>query len=232
MILLLLICCPLALCLGLSLLGARFRSPWRLYMVFGKKGSGKSTFLAKKAVQYMRKGFTVYTNMPDMCIQGVRCIDVNDLGDFVPESHSLLLCDEVGMIWDNRNFKNFKPSVRDFFKLQRHYKVVCYLASQSFDIDKKLRDLTDGMFLVVNIFGMFSIAKRIYKSITLTESTSEAESRIAENLKFSPFWNWEYTLIPRWAKYFESFTVPDLPALPYSELSGIPVKVKNKKARK
>ncbi len=35
------------------------------------------------------------------------------------------------MIWDNRNFKNFKPEVRDFFKLQRHYKCCLILASQT-----------------------------------------------------------------------------------------------------
>ena len=229
MILLVLIFAPLTICLLLTLFGSKFKNPWKLYMVFGKKGSGKSTFLAKKAVQYMKKGFIVYTNMPDMMIQGVRYINIDDLGEFVPESNSLLLCDEVGMIWDNRNFKQFKPSVRDFFKLQRHYKVICFLASQSFDIDKKLRDLTDGMFLVVNLFGLLSIAKRIYKSITLTESTSEAESRIAENLKFSPIWNWQFTSIPKWSKYFESFTVPDLPKLEYITLEGKEIKVKKKK---
>ena len=122
------------------------------------------------------------------------------------------------MIWDSRDFKKFKPEVRDFFKLQRHYHVVCYLASQTFDIDKKLRDLTDGMILFVNVFNVFSVGKSITKKIVLTDSTSEAESRIAENLKFKPIWDWKFTYIPKYSKYFNSFKVPEMPYLPFREI--------------
>ena len=218
MFLLILIFGPVFLVLVISLITRKWANPWKLYLVFGKKGSGKSTYLVKLAVKYLKKGYYVYTNMDDMCVPGVRWFDINNLGDFVPESNSLLLCDEVGMIWDNRNFKNFKPSVRDFFKLQRHYKVLVYLASQTFDVDKKLRDLTDGMILNINVLNVFTIGKTIVRKITLTESTSEAESRIAEDLKFKPFWNWKFTYIPKWSKYFNSFVVPELPKLPYREI--------------
>ncbi len=34
--------------------------------------------------------------------------------DISNSEHSCIIVDEVGMIWDNRNFKNFKPEVRDF----------------------------------------------------------------------------------------------------------------------
>lgn len=218
MIILCIIFAPVVLFLFVSLITRRWKNKWKLYLVFGKKGSGKSTFLVKLAYQYLKKGYTVYTNMDDLMLPGVRLFDINFLGDFVPEANSLLLVDEVGMIWDNRNFKNFKPSVRDFFKLQRHYHVIVYLASQTFDIDKKLRDLTDGMILNINILNVFSLGKTIRRSVTLTESTSEAESRIAENLKFCAIWNWKLTFIPKWSKYFNSFVVPDMPKLPYREI--------------
>lgn len=209
---------PVFLVFLILLITKKWMNPYRLYLVFGKKGSGKSTYLVKLAIKYQKKGFIVYTNMPDMMVNGVRYFDIDNLGEFVPIAHSLLLVDEVGMIWDNRNFRNFKPSVRDFFKLQRHYKVITYLASQTFDIDKKLRDLTDGMILNVNVLNVFSIGKTIKRKITLTESTSEAESRIAEDLKFTPFWNWRYTYIPKWSKYFNSYEAPALPELPFKEI--------------
>lgn len=215
MLLLIIIFSPVSLILLINLLTRRWRNPYKLFLVFGKKGSGKSTYLVKLAIRYMKKGWEVYTNMSDMTVPGVRLIDVNQVGDFVPIAHSLLLLDEVGMIWDNRNFKNFKPSVRDFFKLQRHYKVVTYLASQTFDIDKKLRDLTDGMILNINVLNVLSIGKTIRRKITLTESTSEAESRIAEDLKFCPFWQWHFTWIPKYAKLFSSFSAPQLSELPW-----------------
>lgn len=218
MTLLLILFSPLILFLLISLTTLKWRNKWKLILLFGKKGSGKSTYLAKMAMKYLSRGWNVYSNMPDMIIPGVRVFDIQHLGDFVPPENSLLLCDEVGMIWDNRDYRKFKPSVRDFFKLQRHYKVLVYLASQSFDIDKKLRDLTDSMILVINVLNVFSIGKTIRRTVTLTEPTSEAESRIAESLKFNPFWNWKYTYIPRWAKYFQSFKVPDTPKLPYDEI--------------
>lgn len=218
MLILLIIFAPTLLCFIFLLVTKKWANPYKLYLVFGKKGSGKSSYLVKLAVKYLKKGWFVYTNMPDMVVNGVRLIDISDLGDFVPVAHSLLLVDEVGMIWDNRNFKNFKPSVRDFFKLQRHYKVITYLASQTFDIDKKLRDLTDGMILFVNVLNIFSIGKTIKRHVTLTEPTSEAESRIAEGLKFTPFWTWKYSYLPRWAQYFNSFKVPETPELPFSEI--------------
>ena len=204
-----------------NLLTRKYINPYKLYMVFGKKGSGKSTYLVKQAQKYLKKGYLVYTNMTDCMLPGVRIFDVDDLGEFIPEDNSCLLIDEVGMIWDSRNFKNFKPSVRDFFKLQRHYHVVCFLASQTFDIDKKLRDLCDGMILFTNVFKIFSLGRPITKRIVLTESTSEAESRISENLKFMPFWYWHWTYIPKWAKYFNSFDVPDLPKLHYDQVPDL-----------
>lgn len=195
----------------------KYLNPYKLYLVFGKKGSGKSTYLVKLARKHLKKHWLVYTNMDELFIPGVRHFNVQHLGEYVPEAHSLLLLDEVGMIWDNRDYKVFKPSVRDFFKLQRHYKVKVYMASQSFDVDKKLRDLCDGMYLHTNFARVFTLGKRITRKITITQSTSEAESRIAQDLKICPPWEWTLTYIPRWARCFDSHTIPDMPKLEYSE---------------
>ena len=62
------------------------------------------------------------------------------------------------------------------------------------------------------------LGKRITKKITLTEATAEGESRIAEFLAFCPFWNWTLTLIPRYAKHFDSHIIPSMPELPYKEV--------------
>lgn len=192
-------------------------NPYRLFLIFGKKGSGKSTYLVRLACKYLKKGWIVYTNMDELYIPGVRHFDIQHLGDFVPQAHSVLLLDEVGMIWDNRDYKLFKPQVRDFFKLQRHYKVIVYMASQTFDVDKKIRDLCDGMFLHTNFLRVFTLGKRITRKVIITESTSEAESRISENLVICPFWDWTLTFIPKYAKYFNSHVIPIKPYLEYVE---------------
>lgn len=196
----------------------RFVNPYRLHFLFGKKGSGKSTYMVKMMVQYLRKGWNVYTDMSDVVLPGVRVIDGSDLGAFIPEPNSVVFLDEAGIRFDSRNFKNFPPELRDFFKLQRKYRTIVYMNSQSFDVDKKIRDLTDYMYLQVNILRIFSIGKRIDRKVALVESTAQGDSRIAEDLKFSPWWHWTFTLIPRYAKYFESFEAPVRPFLTFTEV--------------
>lgn len=209
--------CFMGLLCVFNLATRKYLNPYKLFLVFGKKGSGKSTYLVKLALQHLRKGWKVYTNMDELFMPGVRHFEIQHLGDFVPEARSLLLLDEVGMIWDARDYKQFKPCVRDFFKLQRHYQVKVYMASQTFDVDKKLRDLTDGMFLHVNLLRIFTVGKRITRKVVLTQSTSEAESRISEDLVMCPFWDWTLTYIPKWAKYFDSHSIPERPYLSFVE---------------
>lgn len=117
-------CCLIGLYLILTILGRKYLNPYKLIMVFGKKGSGKSTTLCKLAFMYHKRGWTVYSteNTPFSYK-----IDPDQIGFVQLQPHSILLVDEVGMIWDNRNYKSFRPEVRDFFKLQRHYKIRCYL---------------------------------------------------------------------------------------------------------
>lgn len=185
----------------------KYLNPYKLTMVFGKKGSGKSSLLAKLAVEYQSKGWPVFSTER---IPGCYVVDYNDIGFVEFPENSVLLVDEVGMIWDNRNFKNFKPEVRDWFKLQRHRKVKVYLFSQTFDVDKKIRDLTDDMYLVEKKFRVFSYAKRILKKTVLNKSTAESPSKLDEDLEFDSilfFWagSRRLTFIPKYIKYFDSF---------------------------
>lgn len=198
----------------------KYKNPYKLYMVFGKKGSGKSTLLVKLAYTHIKKGWTVYCTEP-LNIAGIRQFNVSDIGVKQFDSHSLVLIDEVGMIWDNRDFKSFATSVRDWFKLQRHYKCKVYLFSQSFDVDKKLRDLTDGLYLCQSFARVFSWAKRIHRSVVLTKSEADRESRISEDLRFDTLLAWPFgsrilTYIPRYAPYFDSHCVRQMPSMPYS----------------
>lgn len=190
----------------------KYLNPYKLIFIFAKKGQGKSTLLTKMALQHLKRGWDVYSTEP---IPGCHLIAPEDIGYFEFPWHSLVVIDEIGMIWDNRNFKSFKPEVRDWFKLQRHRKIKVICASQSFDVDKKIRDLADDMFLLQKKFRVFSYGKRILKILDITEATGDSESRIVDNLKFdSLFWFWAgsrtLTFIPAWTKYFNTFSAPEL----------------------
>lgn len=216
--------------LAVFLYSLRFKNPYKLIMIFGKKGCGKSTTMTKLCLQHLRKGWHVYSTEP---LPGAFYIPADKIGFVQLEPDSVLLVDEVGMIWDNRNFKNFKTEVRDFFKLQRHYRIKVYLFSQTFDIDKKLRDLTDEMYLLVNFMRIFSYGKRILKKIVLNDSTADAPSSIAENLAFDSFlWFWAgsrtFTFIPKYQKYFNSFAAPELSSYEFEMPVDMPVQLKGK----
>lgn len=183
-----------------------YLNPYKLIMIFGKKGSGKTTNLTKIAIQHIKKGWSVYSTIE---IPGTIHFNVQDIGKKTFPPRSCILIDEVGMIWDNRDFKSFKPEVRDYFKFQRQYKNKVYLFSQTFDIDLKLRNLTDEMWLLTNVCRIFSLQKRIIKRITINNASenSSGVSTLVDEYKFdSPlFGGWKITFIPRWVAFFKSY---------------------------
>lgn len=198
----------------------RFANPYKLTYIFGKKGSGKSTLMVKYMLYYEKRGWHVYTDIKDCIVPGVRIIsNASQLADFTLEANSVLCLDEVGISFDNRNFKSFPPGLRDWFKFQRKYKVRVFLNSQSYDVDKKIRDCVDGMLLQSCIGNVIGVSRPIYKSVSLTEPSADSESRVAEKLKFAPVWKWKFTWLPRYFKYFDSFDAPKRPFIPFREIS-------------
>lgn len=196
-----------------------YRNPYKLIMIFGKKGSGKTTLLTKLTLKYLKKGVPVYSNVP---IPGAYLFNPLDIGFKEIPPNSVVMIDEVGMIWDSRDFKSFRKEYRDYFKYQRHYRHTVYLLSQAFDIDKKLRDLTDQMYLIRCHFNVFSVARRVNKIITIVHPDSgTGEARIADDYQFDNlllFWAGavKITFIPRYAPYFKSYNPPPLPKGEYA----------------
>ena len=202
----------LLFCFIYHLLTRKYLNPYTLTMVVGKKGSGKSTLKTKLAIQHLKKGWNVYCQEP---IPGCHLFSIEDFGNYAFPENSVLLIDEVGMIWDNRDYKSFKPVVRDWFKLQRHRKIKVYLFSQTFDIDKKLRDLTDDMYLVTCVGRVFTWAKRICRKPCLVTPSGDSPARLDDELYFESLLFWplgsrHLTFIPAWTKFFDTREAPAL----------------------
>lgn len=184
----------------------KYVNPYKLIMIFGKKGSGKTTTLTKIALDEIKKKKKVYSTIE---IPGTEVFEVDEIGykTFPPES--VVLIDEVGMIWDSRDFSKFPKEVRDFFKYQRQYKIKVYLFSQTFDVDKKIRDLTDEMYLLKNVARVFSVQRRILKKITISHADSNASgvSCLVDDYRFDIplFGGLKVVFIPRYISYFKSF---------------------------
>ena len=182
-------------CLVYERVTRKYVNPYKLTMIFGKKGSGKTTLLTKLAIQHLKKGWHVYSTIE---IPGTQLFDVEEIGFYTFPENSCILIDEIGMIFDNRNFKNFKTEWRDWFKYQRQYKCKVYCFSQVYnDIDLKIRVLTDELWLAKPFARVFSIRRRINKSFGIKE-TSDGMSTIDESFKYDSilFGGLKFTFIP------------------------------------
>lgn len=211
-----------------AVLSAYYSNPFKLYFIMGKKGSGKSTLMVKKMLKYQRKGWLIYTDMREVNIPDVRLIDSSQLQYFRPPSHSVLFLGEVGITYDNRKFSEFADGVRDLFKFERKYKFICFMDSQSYDIDKKLRDLVDTIYIQTNIGNIIGVTRPVLKNLTLTHPVGDSEARIVEDLRFAMPWCWEFTLMPRYHKYFDSFDAPARKEIPYTPVPPRPKKSKHR----
>lgn len=207
------VCCLVLVVIALFCFVTRnYVNPYKLIFVFGKKGSGKSTLLTKIAIKYTRKKWSVYTteNIPDT----YNIDDPKQIYKMDFPAHSCILIDEVSLIWDNRDFKSMDKKVVEWFRYQRHHKCRVYFFSQTFDIDKKLRDLADDMFLVNKYFRVLVIAKHIVRKPVVVHPGPDTPARIDDDMVVDGPLLWLFggrisAFIPYWAKFFDSHKLPD-----------------------
>lgn len=175
---------------------------------FGVPGCGKSTILVREYKKNKRRYDHIYSI--NIQIKGVDMITKEDLEKY-KFKNTLILWDEITMDADNREFKTFSKSLRDFFILHRHFGCDIIYATQNFEnVDKKVRDLTSELWYmsksVVPLFKHFTSAKRIYRAININEHTSELTlgyrfCNFIEGLFVS---NFRIVFRPRYYRYFDT----------------------------
>lgn len=193
----------------------RYVNPYTITLYFGRKGCGKSTILTAYALKALRKKQTVYTTES---IEGCIKIDYKDIGKYHFEENSLVLVDEAGLLFDNRNFKTFSKDMRDFITLIRHYRCQLVMCSQVWDnVDLKIRQQLDYLYLVKKVARVFTVARCIQKRFVVYKGSSTMPSDIREEytyyLPFLPS-SWKIFFIPRWSSFFDSFSKTQLPVNP------------------
>lgn len=200
-----------------DVLTSKYCNPYKTTLYYGKKGCGKTTLLTKIAIENIKNDKIVYSTVE---IPGTRLFDPKRLKDERPEDNSILLIDEIGLIWDNRDFKSFEKGVNEFFKYARQYKCTVHMFSQVPDIDIKIRNLCDSYYLLENKFRVFSYGRKISKVLTVGKNI-DGQGQLIDSFQFESILTPKsriVTFIPRWSAFYNSYDPPVRPKLLYKEM--------------
>lgn len=186
--------------------------------VFGLPGMGKTSFLTKCAQMCLRgksfmnipKHSKVFTNFE---CQGCYKLDFNTLGIYHYED-ALILIDEIMLLADSRDFKNFPEHLKYFFSHHRHFNCTVLYCSQYWtDCDKRIRGVTDRYYLITKSnFLPITYIKPIIRDFGVSRG------EIVDGYTLGVPLSWSFVWRPSWYKYFDSFTQRELPPIPELEL--------------
>lgn len=186
----------------------KYISPYTLDVYFGKKGCGKSTTLQKLAYKYYSKGWNCYCDEGDSFQPFVTQIKASRLYEYKLPPNSVVFIGEANLHWDNRNFKDFPKPMQKYLRLQRHKRVKIVMFSQTYDTDKKIRDLADRLFIVSKRLILFTWCRGYVKAPTIVPAKETKDTaKMADDFIKLPLLSKAnvLTFIPRWVGEFDSF---------------------------
>lgn len=188
------------------LLTRKYLSPYTFTLVFGKKGVGKSLSMQKDILKHLKRGWKVYADS-NTNIKDVVMIDASKIYTYRFPRNSLIVIDEINLLWDNRDFKKFDKNIQDWFREQRKKGIKIIAYSQTFDCDKKLRDLTDTLAIQRKFMRVWTV-RRYYVKTPRIISAEEARdtARIADDYVKVPllFRGVDFTYIPKYVKCYDT----------------------------
>ena len=188
------------------MLTRKYLSPYTFTLVFGKKGVGKSLSMQKDILKHLKRGWKVYADS-NTNIKDVVMIDASKIYKYRFPRNSLIVIDEINLLWDNRDFKKFDKNIQDWFREQRKKGIKIIAYSQTFDCDKKLRDLTDTLAIQRKFMRVWTV-RRYYVKTPRIISAEEARdtAKIADDYVKVPllFRGIDFTYIPKYIKHYDT----------------------------
>lgn len=153
-------------------------------------GSGKSTTITAMCKRDVRHGVNCAVNCDDISV-GNKHYKTEDLG--LDEIHDYnIYIDEGSLFFDNRRYmsdKKYRENSNEFvswLRGVRHENNRVLLFTQSYDVDKKLRTLASSIWIGYRYFRVFTVWRRLKKSVALRDDAISADTQISDKLVFVP----------------------------------------------
>lgn len=127
----------------------------------------------------------VYTNFP---VDGAFKLDFEEIGTARHEN-CLMICDELQLFADSRNFKNFGDELKAFFAEHRKRGIdFIWLSQKPNNVDLRIRDLSDKLYYIDrSIFNIIRVREIIQVFDVATQTTrGEFSSGINSHYFFAP----------------------------------------------
>ena len=127
---------------------------------------------------------------------------------------SVVLVDEIGVLFHNRRYKEFDSRLVAHFKRYRHDHVTYWVCSQSMDCDKVIRDIVSRYWMLSKRFRVWSIAQRLVCTPRKVQPSNDAPASIQDDFVEDPklmkpiVGGMKICFIPHWAKMFDSYEIP------------------------
>ena len=149
----------------------------------------------------------VYSNVP---ITGAYVLEPNeDIGHYMIVG-AIVIIDEAGIQYNNRNFKSFPQEALYWYKYFRHYECSIFIFSQSYeDMDITLRRLAQYFYVVrKSIYPKFIACKKIRCKIGIDKMTHQP---VTEYYFGFPILDTQWIFAPPLWKMFNSFSRKEYP---------------------
>lgn len=193
-------------------------------VIFAPPRTGKSTLAARFAFwEHVKKkvGLNKYDRV--MCNFPLKHtylftkddIGIWDLTGGLSKEHKKTLCifDEGALDFDNRSYKSFPKHIGDHLRLHGHLHEDWVFFSQSFDLDKTIRNLAPELRYLKKCTFLPNHIKslRIVKYMQVNEETHD----LVDGFQFDPWYARIFTTkryyLPFYWGLFDSWDAPDLP---------------------
>lgn len=184
----------------------KYVSRYTFQLVFGKKGVGKSCSMQKDLIKHHKKGWHCFADS-NTDLDFVTKIDPKIIYKYMFPENSFICIDEINLLWDNRDFKTFPKEVQQWFRYQRKYKCKVIAYSQTFDCDKKLRDLCDRLAIQRKILRVWSVRRYYVKQPVIINADSHNEqASIGDDYVKVPwfFKGIDITYLPKYIRNYDT----------------------------